>query len=181
MGTSETGEQRTGRRRQTIWYGAQTREEMTRIPISEAQLQATVVEMARLFGWLIHHDRPARRKDGSWSTPVQGNPGFPDLLLVRRGTVLAVELKSERGKLTAEQERWLAELGGAGVRAEVWRPEDLRSGRIERVLRGLEVSDGGGDADDRDPRHSDTGSPKAPGMLTASPNAGTQPTTRRRR
>lgn len=113
-----------------------------RLPMSEGQLQSAVIEMARLLRWRVHHDRPARRSDGSWSTPVQGDPGFPDLLLVRRGTVLAVELKSERGRLTTEQERWLAELGGAGVLVAVWRPEDLRSGRIERVLRGLEVSDG---------------------------------------
>lgn len=107
----------------------------TRIPMSEAQLQATVIDMARLFGWLVHHCRPARRRDGSWQTPVQGDTGFPDLILARRGVVIAVELKGERGRLTPAQQAWAAELGGGAVAALVWRPDHLRDGTVERTLR----------------------------------------------
>jgi hypothetical protein len=46
--------------------------------------------------------------------------------------MIAAELKSDTGHLTAEQERWLADFAGAGLEAYVWRPVDLQ--RIADVL-----------------------------------------------
>ena len=59
---------------------------------------------------------------------MQGDPGFPDLVLARDGEVLFVELKSSKGKPTTEQVIWLNELGGGCV----WRPDDWP--RIQAVL-----------------------------------------------
>lgn len=94
--------------------------------MSEAALQSRVLGHARALGWLAYHTHDSR---GS-------QPGFPDLVLVseRRARVLYRELKTERGRVSAEQARWLHALTAAGADAAVWRPMDLLT---ERVLHDL--------------------------------------------
>lgn len=91
--------------------------------INEKQWQAKVLDLARLFGWKVHHCRPAMRQSGGWSTPIQGDAGFPDLVLARDGEVIFAELKTDSGSLTANQHEWLAVLPSDS--AEVWRPSML--------------------------------------------------------
>jgi hypothetical protein len=93
--------------------------------MSEAQLQAAIVGMARLLGWRTYHTHDSRRSD----------PGFPDLVLVRRDRLVVAELKTEKGKLVAAQTGWLAAFIEARVETFVWRPADWWSGAIEEVLR----------------------------------------------
>jgi hypothetical protein len=57
-------------------------------------------------------------------TPVQGDPGVPDLVLARAGTVLLAELKAASGRVTAEQWAWLEAAGPCG---RLWRPADWDS------------------------------------------------------
>ena len=104
---------------------------------SEAQFQEQVVDLAKWAGWLIHHDR---RQDLS----IAGDPGFPDLVLARKGRVIFAELKSAKGRLTDAQRSWFTELSGAAEAADrggvlfgrvhfhVWRPHDLDD--IARIL-----------------------------------------------
>jgi hypothetical protein len=54
--------------------------------VTEADLQATILDAARLLGWRACHFRPARTTRG-WRTPVEGDPGFPDLTLAKAGVV----------------------------------------------------------------------------------------------
>ena len=86
---------------------------------SESEFTAAVIELAEFEGWLVHHCRPARRANGSWSTPIQGSAGFPDLVLVHPelASVLVLELKVGSAKPTANQLRWLAGFTTAGVQA----------------------------------------------------------------
>lgn len=103
--------------------------------ISERQLQDAVITLARALGYLVHHTRPALNRRGRWSTPIAGNPGFPDLVLVGRGRVFFVELKSDRGALSSWQEEWLSRLRDVTVvRTYVWYPRDWKSGVIDRML-----------------------------------------------
>jgi hypothetical protein len=119
--------------------------------MSEDQLKDAVIEMAQTFGWLVHHDRPARTEKG-WRTAIQGDPGFPDLVLARRGMVLVSELKRDTGGLSDEQKAWLYALGGTshwdgdgwlikprasggGLAVGVWRPWNWSKREIEKVLR----------------------------------------------
>jgi hypothetical protein len=95
------------------------------LAISEKQLQEAVIELAEWLGWLSYHTYDSRRSQ----------PGFPDLILVRRDRCIAVELKSERGKVTADQQTWLDALATAGIVTAVWRPIDWHRGEIERCLR----------------------------------------------
>lgn len=106
--------------------------------MTEREFEQAVVDMPRLLRWKVAHFRPARTERG-WRTPVAyDGAGWPDLVLVHLGGgwLLARELKTARGKLSAAQEDWLAALEAVGVDAGVWRPEDWTSGRVERELRG---------------------------------------------
>lgn len=84
--------------------------------LPEHAWQSEVEHLLRLGGWDYIHIRDARR---------QHVTGFPDLFAVRGNVALAVELKTERGKTTPEQERWLSLLREAGIRCEVWRPSQV--------------------------------------------------------
>lgn len=103
--------------------------------MTEAELQTGVIDCARLFGWRVAHFRPALTKHG-WRTPVQADgAGFPDLVLTRPPRLLFVELKAGRGKVTDQQEAWLAALGDVpSVEVHVWRPDDWTTGRIDKAL-----------------------------------------------
>ncbi len=92
--------------------------------IDEEGFLAHVVELCRLQRVPVFHARPARRLGGRWWTPTQGDPGFPDLVVVGARPVFA-ELKTERGRLSASQRRWLGALTEAGAWAVVWRPRHL--------------------------------------------------------
>lgn len=108
--------------------------------MTEREFQDQVIKLATLFGWRVHHTRPARvrvRGKDVYRTPVQGHKGFPDLVLARRGRVIFAELKAGRGQLSEDQVLWRDAMEG-GQAAEyagwkLWRPEDWAE--IERILR----------------------------------------------
>lgn len=91
------------------------------VRLTEADWQTTVVDLARLRGWMVGHFRPGRTRDG-WRTAVAyDGAGFPDLCLARDGQVLFLELKTDSGQTTSFQRDWLRELGD---HAHIIRPSD---------------------------------------------------------
>jgi hypothetical protein len=88
----------------------------------------SVLDQATYLGYLSYHTLDSR---GS-------APGWPDLCLVRPapggGLCYMWELKTRRGKVTREQQRWLAALHGKTIDARVVRPGDMRD--ITRWLQG---------------------------------------------
>lgn len=103
---------------------------MTRDPrafASEKAFQDAVVRMARTQGVLAYHTYDARRSQ----------PGYPDLTLVGRGDIIWRELKTDKGVLSPEQVVFIEAIQDAGGNADVWRPRDWYSGRIEQELRVL--------------------------------------------
>jgi VRR-NUC domain len=90
---------------------------------SEDDFQRFVTETATLYGWRWAHFRTAM-VGGRYVTPQSGDKGFPDLVLVRDGVVLVVELKSEDGRFRPGQREWLAALGPYG---RCWRPRDKQA------------------------------------------------------
>jgi hypothetical protein len=105
---------------------------------TEEGFKNRIIEYAHLKGWLVHHDRPAKTSKG-WRTAIQGDEGFPDLVLARDGRVIFAELKSEKGRVSREQRAWMEALpwrvhwpvpqkGGEATRifsaVAVWRPSD---------------------------------------------------------
>jgi hypothetical protein len=117
-----------------------TRSTRTAPHITEEALQDAVVKCARLLGWRVHH---------AWLS-LHSAAGYPDLTLVwpadgqppagRPARLLFLELKTARGRLSAEQEAWGAALAAVGgpVAWRVIRPRDWLDGTVERLLRGEE-------------------------------------------
>jgi hypothetical protein len=100
---------------------------------TEEQFQRTVEDYARLMKWRIAHFRPARTATG-WKTAVSGDGrGFPDLVLVRGKRVVYIELKSEKGRLSADQAAWITALQGAKQECYVFHPSDW--GELSEVLK----------------------------------------------
>lgn len=96
--------------------------------MSEAQFQAAVVDLALLRGWRVMHIHDSRRGLGA---------GYPDLTLLHRltGRLLFVELKSSRGRVSAEQQDWIDNLALGGHAVQVWRPAHFTTGVIQSALR----------------------------------------------
>ena len=94
----------------------------------EDELQAQVIELATMLGWLAYHTHDSRRSAA----------GFPDLTLVHpvSGALIFAELKRDGQHPTPDQRKWLDALAIMHT-AVVWRPADLRDGSIGRVLHAL--------------------------------------------
>ena len=80
--------------------------------MSEKEFQAQVLELARLCGWRVYHTHDSRRSAA----------GFPDLVLVKKQSLLFAELKTDTRDTTPEQQVWLEDLRAAGQEVHIWRP-----------------------------------------------------------
>ena len=103
--------------------------------ISENELLHTVLEMAEALGYVVYHVL----EQGYYAKRT--SKGFPDLVLYRpldfdRGwskRLIVIELKSQRGKVTVEQQQWLDGFGSSGIETYLIRPVDLDT--LENLLR----------------------------------------------
>jgi hypothetical protein len=70
---------------------------------------------------------------------MHSSKGFPDLHILGRGPgrLMYRELKKERGRVTPDQVAALEWLNANGFDADVWRPSDWFSQRIQRELAAL--------------------------------------------
>lgn len=92
---------------------------------TEDELLAKVIALAKMTGWQPYHTHDSRKSE----------PGFPDLVLTNGEDVLIWELKDNRRKPTADQERWLNLLQHTGkVEAGLRRPRDWPA-IVERLTR----------------------------------------------
>ncbi|SRR6266496_2946438 len=90
--------------------------------VPERDFLQQVKDLAGFSGWLAYHTLDSRGSD----------QGFPDLVLIRGGRVVFAELKSEAGKPSQVQARWLLGLAIAGAEVYLWRPRNWS--QIEAVL-----------------------------------------------
>ncbi|SDT74144.1 hypothetical protein [Actinoplanes derwentensis] len=90
----------------------------------EAPLQKYVRAECRERDLLHYHTARSDRSE----------PGFPDSVIVGPRGVLFRELKSGTGRPNADQVVWLQRLQDAGADADIWTPQDRRSGRILNEL-----------------------------------------------
>lgn len=95
----------------------------------ESVLQERVRQLFLVHRWRYYHTHRSKHSPA----------GFPDVCAVRRDRLLFAELKREaaRYKPSPDQQAWLDDLEGVGWAVEVylWRPSDLLSGAIDRILR----------------------------------------------
>ena len=68
---------------------------------AESDVQRAIVQALSYAGWLVMHiPNQSTRGRQRWSGLV---PGAPDLVVVRRGRVLFLEVKTEKGKVSEKQ------------------------------------------------------------------------------
>lgn len=103
--------------------------------MSEDDLLRAVVDLAALHRCRLHHQRPARTAGGRWRSAVVGDPGWPDLVIAGPAGTLIRELKRQVGRTSPDQVEWIRLLRAGGLDVDVWRPSDLRSGRIPAEIR----------------------------------------------
>ena len=92
--------------------------------MKEREFTDMIINLAKLYRWRVVHFRPARlmrHGQESWGTAIQGDKGFPDLIMARSGIVLHCELKTESGSLGVGQPEWAKEIGSS---YRLWRPRD---------------------------------------------------------
>ncbi len=100
---------------------------MTDTRPTERQSQDAIIEAAMSMNFLVHAERPARTQ-GSWRTAIQGQPGWPDLVILGGGRLIVRELKRLPNTATSEQHEWISRLREAGVDADfLWVPEQQES------------------------------------------------------
>jgi len=93
---------------------------------TELDCETTIIQGARILGYLVHGERPARTLGQGWVTPIKGDAGWPDLVIAGHGHCLVVELKRRPRKVDAAQQTWLDVLAAAGVTTGVvWVPEGV--------------------------------------------------------
>lgn len=100
--------------------------------VPERAFQDAVIRYAKLRRFKVAHFRPGQMRNGNWVTPMQGDAGFPDLVLAKSGRVIFAELKRVGGRLTKGQGEWIDTLSGGCVEVYVWTPDSWSE--IEEVL-----------------------------------------------
>lgn len=85
--------------------------------LAEKDWQAQVIELAALYRWRVYHTYDSRRSHEGW----------PDLILARPPELLAVELKTDTGRLRPAQREWLDVLTACRVETAVWRPREFEA------------------------------------------------------
>ena len=83
-------------------------------PIKESDILGQVRQYLRLKGWLVY-----RMQQG-----LGAHRGFPDLVAVKAGRVLFVEVKTRTGRLSTFQEVFKQEIESQGLRYVVARSVD---------------------------------------------------------
>lgn len=95
---------------------------------TEAECQTKIINVARRTGWLAHAERTSITQSGRYATAIQGDAGFPDLVLVhpRHRILVIVELKRHPNTVEPAQHIWINALGSHIPTRVWWVPEQLR-------------------------------------------------------
>lgn len=84
--------------------------------LAEEELLRFVRWTAKQHGWLVYHTHDSRGSE----------PGFPDIVATNGEQLLFSELKSNKGKLTMEQQQWLELLRRIpNLDVHLWRPSHM--------------------------------------------------------
>ena len=84
--------------------------------LSERDFQKQVTDLLEANGWLWTHTPDSRRN--------LGHRGFPDIVAVKPPYTLFIEIKTDKGRLSPFQKRWIDALNAADGAAAVIRPKD---------------------------------------------------------
>lgn len=99
--------------------------QISTIRVTERDLREQVRDLCKIYHWRFLF---------TW-TSIHSPKGMLDLLLINKEQerVIFAELKSERGKMTPEQQETFDELDACGQEVYLWRPADIEN--IARLLK----------------------------------------------
>ena len=99
---------------------------------TEGQLSFHIVSLAERLGWRVFTIRDSKAAKLASRT----GPGFPDLVMIRTGSVLIVELKTwkTRCRFQPGQREWLEAWRATGADVRIWTERDWASGEIQERL-----------------------------------------------
>ena len=101
--------------------------DLIQVPPTEMQLRRSVLDRLRRDGWLVHMLPQQRGQRARTAT------GWPDVVAVKSGRMLVIELKAEAGTLSDAQVEWLQALDAvAGIETMVLKPSGFKE--WERML-----------------------------------------------
>lgn len=95
---------------------------------SEDECRRTIIAAAKLGGWRIHAPRKVQTNKDVHLTADEGDRGWPDVTLCRRGHLVCIELKKDKtGRIGPGQQEWIDGLDAVpGVTARfVWVPSGM--------------------------------------------------------
>src|ERR1700744_2909911 len=100
----------------------------TQLPQTEARVEKAVADFAKLCGCPSYPPHDSRRSES----------GFLDRVFARPPRLLFAEFKTERGRVSSDQRRWLELLAlvaeaNPHVEVHLWRPSNW--GEIQAALR----------------------------------------------
>lgn len=90
-------------------------------PQLEKEIQLAICDylaLKRLFFWRQNTAPTVQKKDTGWffrKMPKHARRGVPDIIVVRKGTVIFLEVKRPGGKLSPDQEDFRADCAREGV------------------------------------------------------------------
>lgn len=108
--------------------------ERLRRAVPEDVVLGALIDAATIGRWRVLRINDSRRQAGGRLVGDSGCAGWPDLYCVRGSEAVAIEAKSERGRLRPGQAEWLDALAATGVETFIARPSNLDS-IVERLLR----------------------------------------------
>jgi hypothetical protein len=91
--------------------------------MNETEWQKQVLKSAHSLGWHSMHIGRTGKHQAVGAKGTLGT-GWPDLVLVKGGRILFVELKADKGTVTQEQKDVLMLLQNVG-QCFIWRPSDM--------------------------------------------------------
>lgn len=95
-----------------------TRRRTPSLDADERAFQDKVEDLAREAGWMIQHTYRGKTGKGAWRT--NATPGFPDLLLLRTGRLVVLELKMPGNHPSDAQNEWVATFQSVGGNVEAY-------------------------------------------------------------
>lgn len=94
------------------------------IPLTEAEFQSQVVNLAESFGWQWMHIGRTGKHVANGAKGTLGR-GWPDLLLIRGSRIIFAELKAQKAPPLPEHQKAVLNILAQAAEAYVWRPSDL--------------------------------------------------------
>ncbi len=95
----------------------------------ESLIQKEIIEYLKANNWLVtrNHTQGIKYTRGVGTNP---NRGIPDLGIVKEGRLTYIEVKTEKGKLSEDQKKWIKNAERYGVKTIV-------ACSVEDVIKGL--------------------------------------------